>query len=133
VIGEHAGDECERRDCRDRPERARFDRRCGGRSRVEPDAAEEIVEHQPGVGDVVQAVLGIALEAAPQQEAERRRRPRRERRPVDLRLEHSRERVGDVGPANSERPVSISCSSTPKAQMSTRLSTAPPRACSGAM
>jgi hypothetical protein len=34
---------------------------------------------------------------------------------------------------NRPSPLSISKSTTPKAQMSARLSTAPPRACSGAM
>ena len=38
-----------------------------------------------------------------------------------------------VSPANRRRPVSISHSTAPKAQMSARLSTTPPRACSGAM
>ncbi len=38
-----------------------------------------------------------------------------------------------VSPANSVRPVSISYSTTPNAQMSDRLSTGRPRACSGAM
>ena len=38
-----------------------------------------------------------------------------------------------VSPAKSRWPVSISKSTTPKAQMSARLSTALPRACSGDM
>jgi hypothetical protein len=38
-----------------------------------------------------------------------------------------------VSPSNSLRPVNISQSTTPNAQMSARLSTALPRACSGAM
>ncbi len=38
-----------------------------------------------------------------------------------------------VSPAKSWRPVSISHSTTPNAQMSARLSTALPRACSGDM
>ena len=38
-----------------------------------------------------------------------------------------------VSPANGCLPVSISYSTTPKAQMSARLSTTAPRACSGAM
>ncbi len=38
-----------------------------------------------------------------------------------------------VSPSNSRRPVSISHRTTPNAQMSARLSTARPRACSGAM
>ena len=38
-----------------------------------------------------------------------------------------------VSPAKSRRPVSISHRMTPKAQMSARLSTVLPRACSGDM
>ena len=38
-----------------------------------------------------------------------------------------------VSPANATRPVNISYSTQPKAQMSVRLSTASPRACSGLM
>ena len=38
-----------------------------------------------------------------------------------------------VSPANAARPVSISYRTSPNAQMSTRLSTIRPRACSGAM
>ena len=38
-----------------------------------------------------------------------------------------------VSPPNARRPVSISYSTHPKAQMSVRLSTALPRACSGDM
>ena len=36
-------------------------------------------------------------------------------------------------PSNARRPVSISCSTTPKAQMSARLSAGRPLACSGDM
>ena len=36
-------------------------------------------------------------------------------------------------PSNGRRPASISYSTQPNAQMSARLSTARPRACSGAM
>jgi hypothetical protein len=38
-----------------------------------------------------------------------------------------------VSPVNARRPVSISKSTTPNAQMSARLSTGLPLACSGAM
>jgi hypothetical protein len=38
-----------------------------------------------------------------------------------------------VSPANALRPLSISYSTQPNAQMSVRLSTARPRACSGLM
>ena len=38
-----------------------------------------------------------------------------------------------VGPRNSARPVSISSSTQPNAQMSVRVSTVRPRACSGLM
>ena len=38
-----------------------------------------------------------------------------------------------VSPGNARRPVSISYSTQPNAQMSVRLSTALPRACSGDM
>ena len=38
-----------------------------------------------------------------------------------------------VGPANGDWPLSISNSTHPNAQMSVRLSTASPRACSGLM
>jgi hypothetical protein len=38
-----------------------------------------------------------------------------------------------VAPSNSRRPDSISKSTTPNAQMSARLSTGCPRACSGDM
>ena len=38
-----------------------------------------------------------------------------------------------VGPANGDWPVSISNSTHPNAQMSVRLSTVRPRACSGLM
>ena len=38
-----------------------------------------------------------------------------------------------VSPPNGRWPVTISYSSTPNAQMSARLSTSLPRACSGAM
>jgi len=40
---------------------------------------------------------------------------------------------GSVSAAKARRPVSISKRTAPKAQMSARLSTAPARACSGAM
>jgi hypothetical protein len=38
-----------------------------------------------------------------------------------------------VSPSNSRRPVAISVTTTPKAQMSVRTSTGRPRACSGDM
>ena len=38
-----------------------------------------------------------------------------------------------VSPSNNRRPASISNTTTPKAQMSARLSAARPRACSGLM
>ena len=50
--------------------------------------ASDLVDHDARVGDVVQAVLRIALEAAAQQAADRRRRRRRQRVEVDLGAEH---------------------------------------------
>ena len=56
-----------------------------------------------------------------------------QRAPVHVVLEHRGQRDRDVSPSNARRPVSISKRTTPNAQMSARLSTARPRACSGAM
>ena len=88
---------------------------------------------EPDVADVTQALLRIALETAPQQVHESRRRRTRQQAPVDLAGEHGGKRVGRVSQWKSGRPVSISHATTPNAQMSARLSTVRPRACSGAM
>ena len=69
-----------------------------------------------------------------QQEASNRHRCRsRQCRPVRLALEDLRDRVRDRVAGNATRPVTISKRTQPKAQMSVRLSTGSPRACSGLM
>jgi len=50
---------------------------------------------------------------------------------VEIGLEDCGQRIENVGPPKSARPVSISYSTTPNAQMSARRSTLWPRACSG--
>ena len=81
------------------------------------------------------AAAGILLQAAPQADA----RPRAGVAAGSAAQSGSRSRIAasDVGdsssPANAGRPVSISYSTQPNAQMSVRLSTAWPRACSGLM
>ena len=62
----------------------------------------------PRVGDVVEAVLRAALEAAPEELAERGGRRRGKSAEVDLGLQHAGERVADVSAAKSDRPESIS-------------------------
>ncbi len=57
-------------------------------------SVEHVVDHQTRVGDVVQAILRVALEAAAQQPPDRRRYLRRQRSQVDLALQHPGERLG---------------------------------------
>ena len=75
----------------------------------------------------------ILLETALQQTTDARRRRCRQRRPVGFAVEDGRDRIGDRLAREAIRPVSISYSTQPNAQMSVRLSTACPRACSGLM
>ena len=58
---------------------------------------------------------------------------RREGAPLGFALKDRRKRVEIVPRPNASRPVSISNSTQPNAQMSARLSTDCPRACSGLM
>ncbi len=78
--------------------------------------------------------LRVALEAAREQPAEAGGRRGRQRAPSRARSFSTAASTSlTVSPSNSRRPVSISKSTTPKAQTSARLSTACPRACSGDM
>ena len=70
--------------------------------------------HDPRVGDVVEPVRRIALEAAPQQDAQLVWRPGRELRPVDLAAQHGREGVGER--AALERPALPRASRRPPRQ-----------------
>ena len=72
-----------------------------GISRLAPPT-DDIVEYEARVGDVVQAVLRIALETAAQQSENRRWRIRGQCLPVDLGLENAGQGVGD-GRAGEER------------------------------
>ena len=56
-----------------------------------------------------------------------------EARPVELPRQHGGDSVRDRLAVKGAAPLNISNSTTPNAQMSARLSTALPRACSGAM
>ncbi len=87
----------------------------------------------PRVGDVVQPLFRVLPQAAPEKAADTRRNARGKGGEVGRRLQDRRQEVGDGLPSKSRRPVSISKRTTPKDQMSARLSTALPRACSGDM
>ena len=106
---------------------------CGRRRRGRRLGPIRGVERHAGLADVPQTRRGIAFEAACQQTAQGRRRVGRQPAPVGLGLEHGGERVADGLAPNARSPVSISKTTAPKAQMSARLSTGLPRACSGLM
>ncbi len=73
-------------------------------------------------------------QAAAQHPSKIRRRRRGQRSPVRFAFEDRRDRDRRPScPRNAVRPVSISYSTQPNAQMSVRLSTVCPRACSGLM
>ena len=87
-----------RRACGDNPGQPRRLRPGGDRRRlgVARGSGSDLLQHDARIGDVVQAVLRIALEAAAQELADRRRRLRGQPRKIDLRLEHSGEGLGDA-------------------------------------
>jgi len=90
-------------------------------------------ERDARFADVAQPQPLVPFEASLEQPAQRRRRVGRQ--PIERRriLDDGRENLGTLAPAKSGSPVSISSSTAPKAQMSARLSTGRPRACSGLM
>ena len=85
------------------------------------------------VGDVVQAPLWIFLEASSQQPPDARGVAAGSARQSGSRSRIAATVSDTVSPANARRPVNISYSTHPNAQMSVRLSTGWPRACSGLM
>ena len=88
----------------------------------------------PRLPDVPQAQLRVALEAALDAGGARSRgSPSEAPAHCGSRVRTAASTSLTVSPSKSLRPVSISKSTTPKAQMSARRSTALPRACSGDM
>ena len=86
------------------------------------------------VADIPLPPRRVLLQAPFEQARQVRWCRRRKRGPVRLVGQDCRDRVRDiVARANAGRPVSTSYSTQPNAQMSVRLSTACPRACSGLM
>ena len=92
--------------------------------------------------------MPILLETSAQEALDGRRRVTRQPLPCGLAPEDAGQGVGDSWPSpldearaepepaagsNGRRPASISNRTTPKAQMSARLSAGLPRACSGLM
>ena len=98
-----------------------------GRSR------QRLVDLDPRVRDVVQSTLRIFFEAPLSSRWTLDGVSTRERAPVGLAFEDRRDVSDTVAPGNAMRPVSNSKSTHPNAQMSARLSTDCPRACSGLM
>ena len=76
-----------------------------------------ILQQQPGVGDVMQTLLGVLLQAALEQPP----RFRRGAVPIRLLADNRSEGVGVVSPLKGRWPVSISYSTQPNAQMSRAL------------
>ena len=70
-------------------------RAAAGRRRFLRRSAERLVERHARVGDVVLAVLRVALQAVAQQATDRRRRRGRQLVPLRLAREHRGEHVGD--------------------------------------
>ena len=81
----------------------------------------------------MQALPRILAQASFEQRADRQRASRGQRVPIGFALQDADERVGHRVAVERRRPDSISKSTHPNAQMSVRLSTACPRACSGLM
>ena len=97
-------------------------------------ARSDFLQLQARGADVGQPRARVLAQAAREQPPHRRRRRRRQRvaGPAPRVITCAMTSV-TVSPANSDRPVSISHSSTPKDHTSARLSTGLPRACSGDM
>ena len=92
------------------------------------------VEIQARVADISQAPLRILLETALEQPANGGRCRGPQRGEIDVAFDDLRDDVGECGrPRTRVVPDSISYSTQPNAQMSVRLSTGSPRACSGLM
>ena len=103
-------------------------------ARVCESRVRRLVELQARVADVPHPAPGIFLQASAQELADGFGGRRRQRGPVGFAFEDTDASVSvTVSPSNARRPVSISNSTQPNAQMSVRLSTACPRACSGLM
>ena len=97
-------------------------------------ARGEVLERDPRVADVAQPVLRVAVEAAAQDAAHGGRRAAEAARDQSMSARSTAASVSEtVSPSKAFCPASISYSTAPKAQMSARLSTALPRACSGDM
>ena len=95
-------------DRRDNGERRDRPGHCGQPTRRAPDlcrrfydcrsAAQRLVDHDAGVGDVVQPILRLAIQATNEQTAHLRRNRRGKRAPVDVRTQHCGEDVADRVP-----------------------------------
>ena len=91
------------------------------------------LEGHASLADVAQPGFHVAIETAPQHDSNRLRRLNGQPAEVDLAPQHVGQRVGHGLAVEQPRPVSISHSTTPNDQMSARLSTGFPAACSGDM
>ena len=98
-----------------------------------PGLLQGLVDLEPRVGDVVQALVWVLLEAAPEQAMDRRGHSVRKSVHFGCRSSTAAIVSDGVSPRNTGVPVSNSKRMQPNAQMSVRLSTACPRACSGLM
>jgi len=110
--------------------KARAQARPGCASRAgRGDKLARRVQFEPGVPDIAQALLRVLFETT-LDEPPHRRGNIAQVRPF---LHHSRQRLREILALEQALARDISYSTTPNAQMSARLSTGLPRACSGDM
>ena len=102
-------------------------------STIDGAGGSAVVEQQPCVADVAEPLPGSLSRQRRQEPASCGGVVRGKTSQSGSRFSTEASDSETVSPPNGRRPVSISYSTTPKAQMSARLSTALPRACSGAM
>ena len=112
----------------------RRSRRCNGNGRrVGVSACDRVGNLEPCVADVAEPLVSVLLQAPPQEAPNGRWGRGRERAEVDVARQHRGENIRNVITSKRPPPRQRLVERQPKAQISVRLSTGLPRACSGDM